>query len=186
MYCIWLTGVHARSHTSLLLCLPSSQQLLLFCMYTGLVVSEHNARLPCLTSVWSAKEIQQRKPRSKKANDCVLPLNNKIWYWSNMFSVIAVTIQLLWWWQEPRMDTFCFTMSLFSTTKHTIQTLVNVLRYDRHTNSLVSQEDLIKARHMEDIELYCWLLFLSFLSCCENNIWNNHSQKITRCTEKCD
>lgn len=53
------------------------------------------------------------------------------------------------------MDTFCFTMSLFSTTKHTIQTLVNVLRYDRHTNSLVGQEDLIKARHMEDIELYC-------------------------------
>lgn len=61
------------------------------------------------------------------------------------------------------MDTFCFTMSLFSTTKHTIQTLVNVLRYDRHTNSLVSQEDLIKARHMEDIELYCFFFFRFFL-----------------------
>lgn len=92
MYCIWLTGVHARSHTSLLLRLPSSQQLLLFCLYTRSVVTEHNARLPYLTSVWSAKEIQQRKPKSKKANDCILPLNNKIWYWSDMFSVITVTI----------------------------------------------------------------------------------------------
>lgn len=45
------------------------------------------------------------------------------------------------------------------------------------TCSHVSQEKLTKARHMEDIEFYCWLLFLSFLSCCENIFWNNHSHK---------